>query len=246
MVEVMESSVARLKYLMTAVQRFVGGAQLTYVWLTVLLITTFIQHQLTHQELRTVLVKASTNLRHLGADPLYVLVDSLFWIDGRYWWPYLVLFTLFLAPAEHWLGKIRWLAVGLTAHVVATILSEGVLYWQIQHHLVPGRLVHARDIGVSYFLVGVVAVLAYRFVPPWRWGYLAVLILGFAVAWYVQPSFTAIGHFSAIFIGLCFYPMARRRPAPLWDPARLRVLFSGSHTRGHAPTGVGRNPQPSR
>jgi hypothetical protein len=212
----MLARVARLKDWMNMVRRFVGGAQLTYMWLTVLLITTFIQHQLTDKELHSVLVHASTNLKHLGTDPIYVLLDSLFWIDGKYWWPYLMLFTLFLAPAEHWLGKIRWLTVGLTAHVLATYISEGVLYLQIQHlhHGTAERLVHARDIGVSYFLVGVMAVLAYRIAPPWRWAYLGALILGFGIAWYVKPSFTSIGHFSAIFIGLCFYPMARRTKSP--------------------------------
>ena len=117
----------------------------------------------------------------MATDPLQSAVYSLLWIDGRYWTPYLVLFTLFLAPAERWLGEIRWLTVGLTAHVGATYFSEGLLYLEIQHHLAPERLVHARDIGVSYFMVGVIAVLAYHIAPPWRWGYLAVLIIVFAV-----------------------------------------------------------------
>ena len=68
------------------------------------------------------------------ADPLDALLSSLLWIDGRYWTPYLLLFTLFLAPAEHWLGQIRWLTVGLTAHVAATYISEGLLYLEIQYH----------------------------------------------------------------------------------------------------------------
>lgn len=215
----------------TAVWRFVRSAPLTYLWLITLLITTIIQHQLTRRELHSVLIHSSTNLHHLGTDPLYVLWFSLFWIDGRYWTPYLVLFTLFLAPAEQWLGQIRWLTVGLTAHVAATYISEGVLYLEIQHHLAPERLVHARDIGVSYFLVGVMAVLAYRITPPWRWGYLAVLILFWGVALIVKPGFTGIGHFSAIFIGLCFYPMARRRDGPLWNPARLWTRRSATPQR---------------
>ena len=33
-----------------------------------------------------------------------MLFQSLLWIDGKYWWPYLLVFTLFLAPAERWLG----------------------------------------------------------------------------------------------------------------------------------------------
>lgn len=75
------------------------------------------------------------------------------------------------------------------------------------------RLVHATDIGVSYFLVGVIAVLAYRIPRPWRWVYLAVLITVFVVLLITQFNFTAIGHFSAIFIGLLFYPLTRQRPA---------------------------------
>ncbi len=156
----------------------------------------------------------STNIRHLATDPLEVLIYSLLWIDGRYWTPYLVLFTLFLAPAERWLCEIRWLTVGLTAHIGATYFSEGLLYLEIQHHLAPERLVHARDIGVSYFLIGVMAVLAYRIATPWRWGYLAVLITVFTVPLFIHLNFTAIGHFSAIFIGLLFYPMARGRGRP--------------------------------
>jgi hypothetical protein len=144
-----------------------------------------------------------------------------------------VLFTLFLAPAEHWLGHWRWLIVGLTSHVAATYISEGVLYLKIHHHHLASHFAsgkfgptNATDIGVSYFLVGVMALLAFRIVPPWRWVYLVVLIGGFAIALYVKSGFTGIGHFSAIFIGLCFYPMARRRDGPLWDPARLRVLLN--------------------
>jgi rhomboid family protein len=212
---------ARLHAWLTAVWRFVSSAPLTYVWLVVLLITTIIQHQLSRRELHTVLVHGSTNIRHLATDPLEVLFSSLLWIDGRYWTPYLVLFTLFLAPAEQWLNQMRWLTVGLTAHIGATYFSEGLLYLAIQQHLEPERLVHARDIGVSYFLVGVIAVLAYRIAPPWRWGYLAILIGIFTVAMIIHLNFTAIGHFSAIFIGLCFYPMARARNGPLVNPANL-------------------------
>lgn len=184
---------------------------MTYLWLTILLVTTIIQHLLSRHERYLVLVHGSTNLYHLARDPLEVLFTSLLWIDGRFWTPYLVLFTLFLAPAERWLGELRWLTVGLTAHIGATYFSEGLLYLAIQHHLEPAKLVYARDIGVSYFMVGLIAVLAYHIALPWRWGYLAILIAVFTVPLIIHVNFTAIGHFSAIFIGLCFYPMARHR-----------------------------------
>ena len=214
---------ARLKAWLSAVWRFVSSAPLTYVWLIVLLTTTIIQRNVSRLELRAMLVHQSTNIHELAADPLQVLFTSLFWIEGRYWTPYLLLFTLFLAPAERWLGKIRWLTVGLTAHVGATYISEGLLYLAILIHWKPERLVYARDIGVSYFVVGVIAVLAYHLAPPWRWGYLAVLITIFTVPLFIHLNFTAIGHFSAIFIGLLFYPMARGRGRPPANPAKLKA-----------------------
>ncbi|WP_280835228.1 rhomboid-like protein [Mycolicibacterium frederiksbergense] len=197
---------------LAAVWRFVRSALLTYVWLAVLLVTTIIQRQTHGRELHDLLIESSTNIHHLETDPLYVLSTSLFWIDGRYWTPYLVLFTLILAPAERWLGQIRWLAVGLISHVLATYISEGLLFLAIRDHLAPERLVHVRDIGVSYFLVGVGAVLAYRIVRPWRWVYLGVGFLGFVAALVVHINFTAIGHMSAMLIGLCCYPLTRDRP----------------------------------
>jgi hypothetical protein len=218
-----QSVPARPRTWLIAVWRYVSSAPLTYGWLTVLLFTTILQHQIPRRELRTLLVHESTNLHQLATDPLHVLFTSLLWIDGKYWTPYLVLFTLFLAPAEQWLGQIRWLTVGLTAHVGATYISEGLLYLAIQHHLTPERLVHAHDIGVSYFLVGVMAVLTYHIAPPWRWGYFAVVVIIFGVVLIVKPDFTAIGHFSAIFIGIGFEPMARRRDGRPLNPARAWV-----------------------
>jgi hypothetical protein len=95
------------------------------------------------------------------------------------------------------------------------LACEGLLYLAIQHHLEPEKLVYARDIGVSYFMVGVMAVLTYHIAKPWCWGYLAILIVVFTVPLIVHVNFTAVGHFAAIFIGLCFYPMAR--PVQLKD-----------------------------
>jgi len=192
---------------------WVRSAPLTYAWLVVLLVTTLLQHALPLRRLHSLLQKESTNLHHLTTDPIRVLLESLLWIDGRYWWPYLVVFTVFLAPAERWLGHLRWLAVGLICHVCATYLSEGYLYWTIQEAEASPRLIDARDIGVSYFVVGIVGVLVYRIAPPWRWVYLTVAILVFATSLAVKRDFTQLGHFSALLLGLACYPLTRRRRA---------------------------------
>lgn len=200
--------------------RYIRSAPLTYLWLTVLLVTTIVQFQLSRHELHAVLVQRSTNIHHLGTDPAYVLFASLFWVDGGAWLLCLLLFTLFLAPAEQWLGQIRWLTVGLSTHIAATYISEGVLYLAIEQHIEPARMVHVRDVGVSYFVVGVMVVLTYHIAPPWRWVYLAALVIYYGAGLLVDPNFTAIGHFSAILIGLCWYPITRRRDGPLLNPVR--------------------------
>lgn len=212
-----------------AVWHFVSSAPLTYGWLFVLMITTIIQLELPQRTLHTMLLHHSTNIHALARDPLDVLFSSLLWIDGHNLEPYLLLFTLFLAPAEHWLGQLRWLTVGLSAHIISTYISEGVLYFAIEEHDASERLVHARDIGVSYFLVGVMAVLAYHVARPWRWGYLAVLLIifGFPLLTMdrLELNFTAIGHFTSIFVGLCFYPMTRNKDPRQLSPARFKAAM---------------------
>ncbi|OBF10447.1 hypothetical protein A5730_07060 [Mycobacterium sp. ACS4054] len=218
-----------------AVWHYVSGAPLTYGWLIVLLITTLLQHWLPQRQLHKMLMHHSTNIHGLVRDPLDVLFSSLLWIDGYNLTPYLLLFTLFLAPAEHWLGQLRWLTVGLSAHILSTYFSEGLLYLAIEQRDASERLVNARDIGVSYFLVGVMAVLAYHIAPPWRWGYLAVLfiIFGFPLITMdrIELNFTAIGHFTSILVGLCFYPMTRHKDRRQLSPARLRAAMR----RGRSP-----------
>ena len=212
-----------------AVWHFVISAPLTYGWLLVLMITTIIQNQLTGRQLHSVLLHRSTNIHELGRDPLDVLFSSLLWIDGKNFEPYLLLFTLFLAPAEHWLGQLRWLTVGLSSHILATYISEGILYFAIEKHDASERLVHARDIGVSYFLVGVMAVLTFHIARPWRWGYLGVLFLifGFPLLTMdrVELNSTAIWHFTSLLIRLCFYPLTRAQGGRQLSPARLRAML---------------------
>ena len=199
----------------------VGSAPVTFSWLTVLFMTTAVQHVMPRLHLRELLHQNSTNLHHLASDPIRVLVSSLLWIDGYAWWPYLLVFCLFLAPAERWLGSLRFAIAGLTAHIVATYLSEGFLYWQIQEAAVSPKYLNARDVGVSYFVVGVVGLLTYRFVFPWRWVYLAAALVWFGIPVVLSPTFTPVGHLSALLIGLALYPLSRGRTAPLLNPVTL-------------------------
>ena len=94
----------------------------------------------------------------------------------------------------------------------------------INLHRESERLTYARDIGVSYFLVGLMAVLTYRIRRPWRWVYLAGLVVIFTVPLLINPDFTAIGHAAALVIGLCCYPLTHPH-----HPLRHHPSTAGGH-----------------
>ncbi|WP_445165264.1 rhomboid-like protein [Mycolicibacterium sp. Dal123E01] len=211
------------------VVHFIGTAPVTFTWLAVLFLTTIAQHVLPRWHLLEVLRKDSTNLHHLASDPIRVLITSLLWLDGAAWWPYLVMFCLFLAPAERWLGHLRFVIAGLIAHIVATYASEGYLYWQIQEALISPRYLNARDIGVSYFAVGIIGLLTYHIARPWRWLYLIIALAYCIGAVAISPMFTPVGHLIALFVGFACYPLARGRPGSPVDPLRLVSLWRFRH-----------------
>ncbi|MFE3825773.1 rhomboid-like protein [Streptomyces sp. NPDC059092] len=201
------------------IRAWVTSAPGTYLWLAALFITTVALHRMSTDFEEDFLRQRSTNIHELSTDPVRVLIASAFWIDGGTWIPYAVLYTVFHAPAERWLGTARWLAVVVLAHVGATLVSEGVLGWAVHHGHAPQAAVNTLDVGVSYALAGVIAVLTYRIPRPWHLPYLAVVLIFFGTPLIVGRSFTDLGHFAAVLIGLACRPLTRD-PAPRNGGAR--------------------------
>ncbi|WP_353947135.1 rhomboid-like protein [Streptomyces sp. HUAS MG91] len=201
-----------------AVRSWLRSAPGTYVWLTILLVTTIVMRHMAPDTLDAFLGDRSTNIHALSTHPFRVLVQSALWIDGGSWLPYAVLYTLFHAPAERWLGTGRWLLVLGAAHIGATYLSEGALLWAIRHGHAPVSMVDTLDVGVSYALAGVVAVLTYRFARPWRYGYAAGVLVVYGAPLVTGRTFTDLGHFASVLIGLACFPLTRGRPGAEWSP----------------------------
>ncbi|WP_326666430.1 rhomboid-like protein [Streptomyces sp. NBC_00385] len=199
---------------------WVRSAPGTYIWLTVLFVTTVIVHQMSPAFEEDFLRQRSTNIHELSRNPVRVLISSAFWIDGGTWLPYAILYTVFHAPAERRLGTLRWLTVAATAHVLATLVSEGVLAWAIQHGHAPETAVNTLDVGVSYALAGIVAVLTYYVARPWRYVYLFAVLVIYGVPLVTGATFTDVGHFTAALIGLACYPLTRARPETKPTPAQ--------------------------
>ncbi|MEU9452198.1 rhomboid-like protein [Streptomyces sp. NPDC048277] len=205
---------------------YVRSAPGTYVWLAILFVTTVALHRMSPDFEQQFLRQRSTNIHELSDNPVRVLIASAMWIDGGHWVPYAFLYTVFHAPAERWLGTDRWLTVCAAAHVLATLISEGALLKGIHDGIAPPAAVNTLDIGVSYALAGVIGVLAYRIATPWRYPYIAVVLLVYGLPLTETPTFTDLGHFVSVWIGLACYPLVRGR-GKAWNPKETLAALKG-------------------
>ncbi|MEU9127118.1 rhomboid-like protein [Kitasatospora sp. NPDC048540] len=201
-----------------ALWRWIRAAPGTYVWLLLLGITSLIVSRMDPRYLDWFLTKRSTNLEQLGSRPVHALLASAVWTEQGDFLSYVVLFHLFHVPAERWLGTARWLTVALTAHVLATLISEGVVAWGVASGRLPANMADTVDVGVSYALAGVQGVLTYRFAGRWRLLYGGALLTVYLVPLITSHTFTDLGHFCAVLIGLGFHGFTTGRPT--WDPGR--------------------------
>ncbi|MHC3469121.1 rhomboid-like protein [Streptomyces sp. 7R007] len=208
----------------TRARAYVRSAPGTYVWLVILFFTTVAAHRMSPEFEQEFLRQRSTNLHELSDNPVRVLVQSAMWIDGGYWLPYAFLYSVFHAQAERWLGTARWLVVVVAAHVLATLISEGALLMAISAGMAPVSAVNTLDVGVSYALAGVVGVLVYRIAPPWRYGCLVVVLVVYGVPLTSTPTFTDLGHFVSVLIGLACHPLVRGR-GRAWNPKETVAAF---------------------
>ena len=197
---------------------FVRSAPGTFLWLAILLVNNIIIHQFSPALRVRFVLHHSTNLHELSHNPVRVLISSALWIDGGHWWPYLILYCIFHAPVERILGTARWLAVVAVSHVGATYISQSVVYYDIRHGTAPASAAFISDIGVSYALAGAQGVITYFLAAPWRYVYAAVLIAYYGDALLSHSTFTDVGHFTALLLGLACYPLTRGRVVEPWDP----------------------------
>ncbi|WP_123026742.1 rhomboid-like protein [Mycolicibacterium stellerae] len=204
--------------------RAVASAPLTFGWLLVLFVTTRVQRSAGRRGAKRIQRRHSTNLRRLSSEPSRVLAASLFWLDGRMWWPYVPMFVGVVAPAERRLRWWRWLLVGSAAHAVGTFAGQGFLRWSLKKGEAPRRLTNARDVGVSYFVLGVAGALSGYVRPRWRAGSQATAVAALTANAALRPTFTEVGHLTSLLVGLAAVPLAPDRdrlPYPDVAPGKM-------------------------
>ncbi|MFI9204146.1 rhomboid-like protein [Streptomyces sp. NPDC053048] len=195
------------------VRAWVRSTPGTHIWLLVIGITSLVIASASEGLEAFLLHRTSSNIHELDQHPLQSLLISGFWmVNPSSFLLYAVLFEVFHANVERWLGTARWLCVVAVAHIAATLISQEILLLAIESHSAPRSMKHVVDIGVSYGLAGSVGVLAYRVPRPWRWAYLAGAVLFFAVPLTTGGTYTDIGHAIALALGLALWPLTRGRP----------------------------------
>ncbi|MGR4881721.1 rhomboid-like protein [Streptomyces sp. LARHCF249] len=182
----------------------------THVWLLIIAVTSIIVVIVPDRVEHILLHRNSSNIHQLVKHPVRALLSSAFWIENPASLAlYAVLFELFHAPVERWLGTLRWLLIVATAHIVATLASQKVLLTAIEDHRASRSMTHVVDIGVSYGLAAAVGVLTYRLPGPWRWLYLAGAVAFFGLPLLTGGTFTDLGHAIALSVGLLAWPLTR-------------------------------------
>ncbi|WP_307813470.1 rhomboid-like protein [Streptomyces sp. N35] len=184
----------------------------THVWLLIIFCTSVVSVLATDEFQTYLLHRTSSNLVQLNERPVQALLLSAFWIENPSSLPlYVVLFELIHARVERAVGTLRWLTVVATGHIAATLISQKVVLYQIQHHDVSRHLIHVVDIGVSYGIAAAAGFLTYLLPGRWKWPYAAAVIAFFAIPLAADATFTDLGHAIAVVIGFAFWPLAKGR-----------------------------------
>jgi hypothetical protein len=107
---------------------------------------------------------ASTSVHNLHQDPVGCLVASAFIAQGSLAaWPALIALAMFGACTV--LGNWRTALVCAAGHVIGTLVSEGIVGYQVSRGLLPAADRYLIDIGPSYVVVSA-AVVALLY-GPW-------------------------------------------------------------------------------
>jgi len=166
---------------------------------------------------------ASTNVDRLRTEPIGPMVVSAFVVeDHPFAW--LAVAAVAFALVEWRVGWWRALAPAVAAHVLGTLVSEGIVWWRVDDHALPASALYQLDIGASYVVVGVLAV---AIVVAPRAGQIvaAGLLLALAPALLDGTStlaVPAVGHLTAAAVGFTSGAGLRRnaRIAGCWPGRR--------------------------
>jgi hypothetical protein len=159
---------------------------------------------LSRHDQAAVLRWASTSVHNLRHDPVGCLIVSAFFSSGSAWaWPALIALAMFGACQA--LGSWRTAVVCASAHVVGTLVSEGIVADRVAHGSLPAADRFLTDVGPSYVVVSAIVVA----ILYGGWLARAAAALDLALLAFVGDIFaglsrlsvSAVGHVTAMVVG---------------------------------------------
>ncbi|MEZ0448829.1 rhomboid-like protein [Cellulomonas sp. ICMP 17802] len=157
-----------------------------------------------------ILDRASGNLNNLRAEPLVAMFGSAFVVEGVSGLLLVLQLLVVLAYLQRFVGRLASLVVGLAGHVVAGLFVAVGVATGIFHGFVDESVAGATDVGVSYVMAACMGFLVLEIPQRWRWWYLGATAAYWLLPGTIDPTFTDVGHASALAIGLLLALVAAR------------------------------------
>jgi hypothetical protein len=184
----------------------------TGVFVALLAVAEIVYATLTQPAAHRLVEWASTNVDRLRAEPIGPMLLSAFVVQEDPL-PWLIVGGAAFAVVEWRLGWWRALVTALAAHVIGTLVSEGIVWWRVHHGTLPASAVRQLDVGASYVVVGLLA--AAVVVGP-RIGQILAGALLLALSPALLEGITglevaAVGHLTSVAVGLASGLLLRAR-----------------------------------
>jgi hypothetical protein len=208
--------------------RLVAGSDIAMIYGAIVVLVAVALQLLPDSVHDDVVLRNSTNLVNLRERPISVLLISAFVVSnfaGLWLVPWLM---LSYAATQRWLGRLATVFAALLGHIGATVFVAVLLTAGIWHHWVARSVAREPDVGVSYGLACLVGLLVMQVPRRWRAGYVGLVVLFFVGPLILRPTFTDVGHTTALVTGfglalLTARAAAASRQGPSGRPAELPV-----------------------
>jgi hypothetical protein len=188
----------------TAIRASLARYAAAWTYLAAFIVAEIVYSLLPAQSQAAVLAWASTNVHNLARDPVLPMIASAFFAGGALLaWPPLIALALFSANSV--LGNWRTIATCLAGNVIGTLVSEGILWYRIDHGTMPGSDRLILDVGPSYVVVTAIAV-------GLIWGswlaraaaalaFVILIVVGQIFSGLSQLSVSPVGHVTSLIVG---------------------------------------------
>ncbi|MEV1078793.1 rhomboid-like protein [Streptomyces sp. NPDC050211] len=186
------------------------GTPFTFTYAAVLAGTSLIMEYADPALVHTLVQGSSTDVAHLVATPVFVLLASALWVAGGLLSPFAVAFLLVLTALERRIGGARTAVVFLAGHVLATLATEVPIGLAVLAGHLPDSSLHRLDYGISFGVAASIGALAGLLSPWLRWPLLGLFgwVLVDDLIAFLDPM-SNWGHLIALGVGIGMWPMMR-------------------------------------